>query len=319
MIQAPDEFALEQDEAHGPDDGGQRQWLELRRTRDRRLAQQLALVLASMNVEHGLFQQRGELVLVVPAEDALRAADECERYERENANWPPRGEALGNLSEGLIGAFGWAAILGTVEVLARTHALGRDWIQAGRGLASSELDGEVWRAVTGLSLHVDLPHFLSNLAFGALFTLLACELIGGGLGLTLIFVSGALGNLLNAVLQPGEHASIGASTAVFAALGLLVTYQWRRREQLRQSRFRRWAPLFAGAFLLASLGLTPDTREGAARAVDYGAHATGFLAGALAGYVASRFRVRELARPVLQTSALVVAPALFIVAWWFAL
>ena len=31
MIQAPDEFALEQHEAHGPDDGGQKQWLELRR------------------------------------------------------------------------------------------------------------------------------------------------------------------------------------------------------------------------------------------------------------------------------------------------
>ncbi|MBK8180033.1 MAG: hypothetical protein IPK67_14355 [Planctomycetes bacterium] len=52
------------------------QWVELRRTRDRRLAQQLALVLASMNVEHGLFQQRGEMVLIVHGEDALRAADE---------------------------------------------------------------------------------------------------------------------------------------------------------------------------------------------------------------------------------------------------
>ncbi|MBK8180034.1 MAG: rhomboid family intramembrane serine protease [Planctomycetes bacterium] len=108
-----------------------------------------------------------------------------------------------------------------MELLSRTQAMGLDWIQRGRGVASRELDGEVWRAITGLSLHLDLPHFLSNLAFGALFTLLVCELIGAGLGLSLIFASGALGNLLNSLLQPGEHASIGASTAVFAAPGPL--------------------------------------------------------------------------------------------------
>ncbi|MBK8177750.1 MAG: rhomboid family intramembrane serine protease [Planctomycetes bacterium] len=316
MLQSTEDLPLQPADPDGPE---LPQWVELARTRDRRTARDLSLVMSSMGLEHGLFEQRGEMILVVQSEHAARAADELQRYERENANWPPRGEALGNLSEGLIGVFGWAAILGTVELLSRTQAMGLDWIQRGRGVASRELDGEVWRAITGLSLHLDLPHFLSNLVFGALFTLLVCELIGAGLGLSLIFASGALGNLLNSLLQPGEHASIGASTAVFAALGLLVTYQWRRRDQLRQGRFRRWAPLFAGAFLLASLGLTPDTRETAVRAVDYGAHATGFLAGALAGCRASLFRVRQLARPALQTSALVLAPLLFILAWSFAL
>ncbi|MEO6711755.1 MAG: rhomboid family intramembrane serine protease, partial [Planctomycetota bacterium] len=111
---------------------------------------------------------------------------------------------------------------------------------------------------------------------------------------------------------------IGASTAVFAALGMLVAYQWRRRDQLRQSAFRRWAPLFAGGFLLASLGLTPGEADHAARLVDYGAHATGFVMGALAGVGLSLFRVRQLANPLLQTSALVLAPALFLGAWWLA-
>ena len=315
MLRTEDEFAVDELDPENPQ---LPRWVELRRTPDARSARMLALVLASMGIDHGVFQQRGGTVLVVRVEDVARAAAECERYERENANWPPRGEALGNLSEGLIGAFGWGAILGTVEVLSRTDALGADWLLRGRGVAGLERAGEVWRAITGLSLHLDLSHFLSNLAFGALFTLLACELIGAGLGLALIFGAGALGNLANAFLQSPDHASVGASTAVFAALGLLVTYQWRRRAQLRQSSFRRWAPLFAGGFLLASLGLTPDTREGLARAVDYGAHVTGFLAGALAGYGASLFRVRELARPVLQTTALVLVPLAFVVAWSFA-
>jgi membrane associated rhomboid family serine protease len=293
-------------------------WVELRRTPNRRRGQELALVLESMQIEHGLLQQQGELVLLVRPEDAARADLECERYERENVGWPPRGEAQGSLSEGLIGAFGWVAILSVVEILVRTEALGLDWWRQGRGLAGAITSGEVWRTMTGLSLHVDLSHFLSNLVFGALFTMLICELIGAGLGLSSILLAGALGNFANALLQSPNHASVGASTAVFAALGMLVSYQFMRRHQLRQNAFRRWAPLLAGGFLLASLGLTPDTREGLGRAVDFGAHATGFGAGALFGLVISLFQVRRLASPALQTSTLVLAPALVAIAWWLA-
>ncbi len=293
-------------------------WVELRRTQDHRKGQELALVLQSMHIEHGVWSHESEMVLLVRPADVLRAADEVERYERENLNWPPRGEAIGNLSEGLIGAFGWIAIFSVMEILVRARALGLDWMGAGRGLAGAERSGEVWRAITGLSLHVDLSHFLSNLLFGALFTMLACELIGGGLGLSLVVLAGAVGNFANALLQSPDHASVGASTAVFAALGLLVAYQWRRRHQLRQSAFRRWAPLFAGGFLLAALGLSPGDPEHATRLIDYGAHATGFAAGALTGVSLSLFRVRQLANPVLQTSALVLAPALFAIAWWLA-
>lgn len=293
-------------------------WVELRRTHDQRRAQELGLVLQAMQIEHGVWQQAQDFVLLVRPEDALRAADECERYERENRNWPPRGEAIGNLSEGLIGAFGWAAIFSVMEILVRTQARGLAWWERGSGIAGQIRAGELWRTMTGLSLHVDLPHFLSNLAFGALFTLLTCELVGAGLGLSTILVAGAIGNLVNALLHGPQHISVGASTAVFAALGLLVSYQWRRRGQLQQSQFRRWAPLLAGGFLLASLGISPPSPEHSARAIDYGAHATGFLAGALAGIALSLFPVRKLAKPALQTSALVLAPALMLIAWWLA-
>ena len=39
----------------------------------------------------------------------------------------------------------------------------------------------------------------------------------------------AAANLLNAFVQPASHLSVGASTAVFATLGLLSAYAWRRR------------------------------------------------------------------------------------------
>lgn len=293
-------------------------WVELRRTPDRRSARELSLVLQSMGIEHGLFEQRGESLVVVRPADAERAGAELDRYERENRGWPPPRESIGNLSEGLIGAFGWASVLTVVEVLVRTQARGLDWWQQGRGLAVAEREGELWRAWTGLTLHVDLAHFLSNLVFGALFTLLACELIGAGVGLTAILAAGALGNFANAWLQSPEHVSVGASTAVFAALGLLVSYQWRRREQLRQSHFRRFAPLIVGAFLLAAFGLSPDTKGDSGRNVDYVAHASGFVAGALAGMLLSLASVRRLSSPRLQTTALLLAPALTAIAWWMA-
>lgn len=293
-------------------------WVEVRRAADRRRARELSLVLQSMGVEHGLFEQRGESLVVVRPIDAERASAELDRYERENRGWPPPRESIGNLSEGLIGAFGWTAVLSVVEVLVRTQARGLGWWQQGRGLAAAERDGELWRAWTGLTLHVDLAHFLSNLAFGALFTLLACELVGAGVGLTAIFAAGALGNLANAWMQSPAHVSVGASTAVFAALGLLVSYQWRRREQLRQSRFRRFAPLIVGGFLLAAFGLSPGSNGELGRNVDYGAHAAGFATGALTGILLSLASVRRLSSPRLQTTALVLAPALTAIAWWLA-
>jgi membrane associated rhomboid family serine protease len=71
---------------------------------------------------------------------------------------------------------------------------------------------------------------------------------------------------------------VGASTAVFAALGLLSGMAWRQRLTLRERLWYRWAPLIAGICLLTLLG------AGNAH-VDVLGHALGFLFGLAVGWI----------------------------------
>jgi len=79
-----------------------------------------------------------------------------------------------------------------------------------------------------------------------------------------------LGNLLNAWVHPPDHTSVGASTAVFAALGLMAAHAWRRQRSIRSSWRERWTPLVGGVLLLGLLG------TGGGR-TDVAAHVFGFL------------------------------------------
>jgi membrane associated rhomboid family serine protease len=103
--------------------------------------------------------------------------------------------------------------------------------------------------------------------------------------------AGALGNAMNAIVQGGQHNSIGASTAVFAGLGLVSVFGWTRRRHLRDWA-QRTAPLIGGGLLLAYTGTGGER-------TDIVAHLTGFLAGAGFGYLYAR--MDSLA--ILQTAA----------------
>jgi rhomboid protease GluP len=128
---------------------------------------------------------------------------------------------------------------------------GRAAFLAGEGVAAKIVAGEPWRAVTALMLHADIVHLLGNvLAMGVLATAV-CRLLGPGLGLALIVASGAGGNFLNAALRGAPHVSVGASTAVFGALGLLAGMAVLRA---RAPRRHAWVPIAAGLALLALLG-----------------------------------------------------------------
>jgi membrane associated rhomboid family serine protease len=63
---------------------------------------------------------------------------------------------------------------------------------------------------------------------------------------------------------------------VFATLGLLSAYAWRRRAEDGGKWAYRWAPLVAGVFMLAFTGAAGEN-------TDVLAHLTGFLTGAGAG------------------------------------
>lgn len=246
--------------------------VEVFRGTDAASARERALVLRSRGIAFRSAHESGVDVLYVASANAELARRELDAYTEENRGWPPAEGYPPLLSSGLVAALCWAASLSLVFYLERAQVAGLPWWEAGRSQFADIRGGEWWRAVTSLTLHVDLEHLLSNAVFGAVFMALLAQLLGAGLAALTVVAGGALGNLLNAYVRATGFAGVGASTGVFAAIGILVALEWLRRRYLGHHPFRRWAPVIAGLVLLGYLGTSGER-------TDVLAHVTGWIAG----------------------------------------
>jgi rhomboid protease GluP len=285
-------------------------WIEIRRYSSQAEAEQHALVLVAVGIECRLDTDGGRIGLLVDASRAAEARHHLAAYLRENET---RAEpATRRFGGGIDGALAYAACLLFIDAAAGRQAFSRDWLGAGHAQAGRILDGEWWRAVTALGLHADLEHLLANLVAGSLFAIFLAQLVGVGVAWLAILAAGALGNVLNAALQSPEHSAIGASTAVFGALGLLAGSMWRRQARSWRQRLRQWTPIAAGAMLLAFIGVGGER-------TDVGAHVAGFVVGCVLGaglYLAGPYLPQgRTAQRAFGAAAL----ALFAVAWLIAL
>ena len=271
------------------------------------------LVLSAVGIQAATLQQDGHWMLIVKEAQAAAAARELAAYQRENRE-PVAGDVAPTpvYRGGPTAVVVYALVLMLVTTLGAHGVLGGEWLARGRMHAGSVMAGQWWRTFTALTLHLDAGHLASNLIFGTLFGLLAGRLFGGGVAWLIVVVAGALGNFVNAAVQPPAHLSIGASTAVFAALGAIVSHGLRPRTTAQQPRLKRWSPLIAGLVLLAFTGVGgPRT--------DVAAHVTGFLAGLGIGWGGCQLPARWLARPALQWAAGSAAVGLVVIAWALAL
>jgi rhomboid protease GluP len=269
-----------------------------------------AFMLHAVGIDSQLAWDGGYWLLQVQAADVAEAAVQLRRYDREN---PPRRrpEEPEPLHRGAwLGSVGYAGVMLLVGFLAGTSAFNADWLDVGALRALPVRAGEAWRIVTALTLHLDVGHLLANLGFGTVFGLLAGQLLGPGVAWASILAAAAAANWLNACIQPELHASVGASTAVFATLGLLAGYEWRRRSRAPERRAYRWAPIFAGVFLLAFTGVGGEN-------TDVLAHLTGFASGAVAGVAHATWRSPR--GRLAQVLAGLAAIALVAAAWAAAL
>jgi membrane associated rhomboid family serine protease len=276
----------------------------------RRLADEWALVLVAEGLSPTVVRERGGFVLRVPAQQEERALQVLAAYVRENRR-PELPPAEPVVSGQLVAGF--AASVGLLAFFLVTGPWSEEAIWFERGSADSRriLLGEVWRCVTALTLHADLAHVMSNAIAGALFVTAVCRSWGQGLGCALVLAAGASGNLLNAWFRGGFHVSVGASTAVFGAVGILGGVGLVRRRR-RGTRGRlSWAPVAAALALLAMLG-------SAGERVDFGAHVFGLLAGGVLGGLVAL----ALSRPpgaLVQWSLAAAAIAAILLCWSLAL
>ncbi len=282
-------------------------------------AKQWALTLSARGIPHVRRRSGQGFALFVPKRRADEAVEEIRSFLSENSEDPvvsPVPRKPGNAgtvfwSLGAAGAF--LAYLGSDSYF-YGHRI--DWTRIGSGDSTAMLAGAWELAVTALTLHADPPHLIGNLAVGGLFLLLLCRETGVGLGFFLTLAAGALGNWLKVELQgPGQHF-LGASTAVFGALGVLGGL--RSCMGFAGASWKRALPAGAGLMLLAMLGSAEEGER-----IDLVGHICGFGAGLVLGLLTGiiRRKDREMRRTeglagVLWGSAAVL---LVLVSWAAAL
>jgi membrane associated rhomboid family serine protease len=230
------------------------------------------------------------LLVEPPAIAVVREQLAC--FDRESAGWPPSpvvDHRAPRPSERLT-PLAWAiVVLAVYSVQSGSPGV---WEEAGALDSQAVFDwGEWWRVATALFLHADLGHLFGNVVSGYFVFSALTSTMGRLRGWFLIALAAAAGNLAVAALNyPGPYRSIGASTAVFAGLGLLTG---RAVVGLRGENGQlRWravlAPLGAGVALLGLFGA-------GGLHTDVMAHATGFAAGLFLG--AGAASARSIADP----------------------
>jgi membrane associated rhomboid family serine protease len=268
------------------------------------------LVLEARAIEHEVLASGASWVLAVAPTLVHRAYDEISRYSAERRVPRTIPTLMEPFTGAAIGAIGYTLILVLTAYCAGIGLFGADWLSLGALDAGAAR--EWWRALTALTLHLDQEHLLGNLLFGVVAGIAAGRLLGPGVAWASILGAGALANTVEILIAPATHRAVGASTAVFAALGLLSGLAWRQRLTLRERRWHAAAPLIAGICLLTLLG------AGTAH-VDVLGHALGFLFGVGVGWLYARAGIPRTRSTALQIVTGAGAVLLVGVAWFLAL
>jgi rhomboid protease GluP len=271
----------------------------------RQQADTFGLVLLSSGIQHEIRQGEKGWTLWV-AEDVSETAETLlKTYLDENKDFKKKETSLAGYRKTWSGAWGMLLLL-IVHLAILVHDAGAFHRLYGSS-ARHIVNGEWYRSATALLLHADSMHLAGNLVGMAIFATGVCSISGWGVGWLLILASGISGNLINAYVYGYGHNSIGASTAVFGALGLLSSYQFLKKTQTPSTRFQALLPIGAGLALLAFLGSSSHT--------DIMAHLFGFLSGVLIGFVYYRV-VRHPLEQRFQLGALICVILLLATAWF---
>jgi rhomboid protease GluP len=172
-----------------------------------------------------------------------------------------------------VGVFAIDAVLG---IAGRPETL----LNAGAMVPFLVAQGEWWRLLTAMFLHIGLLH----LAFNSLALYVFGGLIEGALGsarmLSLYLVTGFAASAASFALGSPAVAAAGASGAIFGLLGAWLVYNLRRRSlSLARSNVQ-------SALLLIGINLVFGfTVPG----IDNLAHIGGLVSGVAAGFVAEGF------------------------------
>jgi rhomboid protease GluP len=236
-----------------------------------------SLVLSASGIVFRLSKDRQGFTVWVGEDWYGRAQQSMQSYFKENRNAVLFDEKKESRVPGgavVSGAIASVSLLCFYAQIAGTGNENQITDQYGAS-AQAILHGDLYRAVTALMLHADMTHLAGNMVGIFVFGTAVCAICGWGIGWLMILLSGVAGNLINAYMHEAGHISIGASTAIFGAIGILSGYQLVASRRFHQRRLAAWAPLACGLALLGLLGSAPHS--------DLAAHFFGFVAGIVMG------------------------------------
>lgn len=237
------------------------------------------LVLSSTGIYSYLKKGENGWNILVNNTDYEKAINAIEQYLRENQDLHPTVEPF-YYKRTFTGI--WAAIILLACHVAITIGNKSEFfIETYGSSASHILRGELYRSVTSLMLHANALHIMGNIVGIALFGTAVCTITGWGVGWLMILVTGIAGNLVNALLYKSGHISVGASTAIFGAIGILSAHQFFKKFRKPGQKIRAFLPIACGLALLSILGSGEHS--------DLMAHLFGFLAGIILGSLYSVF------------------------------
>lgn len=266
-----------------------------------------SLVLSTAGISHKPERSKlGWSIWVMDADDefALRAIDRYidENQIRQTGMAPPQYGEYQKTFSGL-----WVSIL---LLLLHIFAVRTDqseyFIKVYGASAFHILSGELYRSVTALMLHADALHILGNMVGISLFATAVCSILGLGVGWFMILVAGIAGNLINALLHMDDHISIGASTSIFGAIGILSAYQFVKKFRTPGQRVNAFLPLCGGVALLGVLGSGEHS--------DLMAHLFGFVCGIISGILYCLF-IRHTASARYQAGFIFLIACIITAAW----
>jgi len=276
------------------------------------------LVLAARGIPYRVDHEKRPTIIEIPARHLEIACHEITLYRAENDGAADPQTTELQLASNALPTLSVLFLLGIFHNLTYFQISGFghasiDWLQLGNADSGKILAGEWWRIITALTLHADGLHLLGNLLIGGYFVVRLCQVAGAGLGWSLVLAAGGLGNLLNALLHGPGHNAVGASTAIFGAIGIAGALN---AVLARQRSPRYWLlPLAAAAVLLVFLGAGEEGGR-----TDIGAHLFGFFVGVGLGIPAGLLLTR-FGQPRKATNDLLICAGIAAVlgSWLFAL
>ncbi|MEO6098007.1 MAG: rhomboid family intramembrane serine protease, partial [Fibrobacteria bacterium] len=275
-----------------------------------------SLVLASQGIRHWMEFDGAEWRITTDEREARLGQDILELYRNENRGFAdplPEKRDLDLLLSPLL----FLAVPVACYFLVELSPWANWWYSRGGADAALILEGQWWRCVTAATLHADEGHFLSNLVSGYFILNLLLHRMGVGTTMILATIGAAGANAITALASGPRHISIGFSSVVFCALGLLAaveTLNLPRRGAKPAgpgiAGLRRLTPLISAFFVAVLVGLGENA--------DVKAHFYGFGFGAALG-LASHFQPKEWSRPAWQAAMVLAAYGGYTMAWVLAL